>query len=190
MPVQFLIGLAFVVMAACLVAVFATIALDSRAEAWEGIYQRGGRLRRGWLIGLLAFAVVVFILSMTWLPYGFVRSAQLPGAAVPVAVTAQQFNFSLDPDCIPADQPIDFAVQSVDVNHGFAIYNADGHLVGQVQAMPGFTNTLRMSFSEPGEYTVICDELCGPAHAFMRGAFTVGGCGGAASAGCGGGSCA
>lgn len=190
MPVQWLVGLAFVVMAACLVAVFATVALDSRAEAWDGVYQRGGRVRRGWFIGLLIFAVVVFAISMTWLPYSFVRSAQLPGDPVKIAVTAQQFNFSLDPDCIPANQPIEFEVQSVDVNHGFAIYDADMNIIGQVQAMPGFTNTLRMSFSKPGPYTVICDELCGPAHPFMRGSFTVGGCGGAASAGCGGGACA
>lgn len=190
MPVQWMIGLAFVVLAGCLVAVFATVALDARAEAWEGVYQRGTRLRRGWFIGLLILTVVVFALSMTWLPYAFVRNAQLPGTATRVAVTAQQFNFALDEECVPVDTPIEFAVQTADVTHGFAVYDADGYLVGQVQAMPGFTNTLRMSFSEPGPYTVICDELCGPAHAFMRGTFSVGGCGSAGSGACGGGSCA
>jgi cytochrome c oxidase subunit 2 len=190
MPVQWMVGIAFVLMAGSLVAVFATIAFDSRAEAWEGIYQRGGRLRRGWFIGLLVFAIVVFALSMTWLPYGLVRSAQLPGDATEVGVTARQFAFALDTDCLPADTPIEFAVQSADVNHGFAVYDPDGHLVAQVQAMPGFTNELRTSFSKPGPYTVICDELCGPAHSFMRGEFTVGGCGGSAAAGCGGGACA
>ncbi len=188
MPVQWMIGIAFLLMAGCLVAVFVIVARDAREESWDGIYERAGRLRRGWFIGLLVFGIVVFAVSVTWLPYGFMRSAQLPGEATQVAVMARQFNFAVDTDCIPNDAPVEFAVQSADVTHGFAIYNEDGHLVGQVQAMPGYTNTLRMSLSEPGEYTIVCDELCGPAHAFMRGSFSVG-CG-AASAGCGGGACA
>lgn len=186
MPVQWMIGIAFVLMAGCLVAVFVSVARDRAEESWDGIYSRAGGLRRRWFSGLLVFGVVVFAVSMTWLPYSFVRSAQLPGQATQVAVTARQFTFEVDNDCIPNDAPIEFQVTSSDVNHGFAVYNADRHIIGQVQAMPGYTNTLRMSISEPGEYTIICTELCGSGHSFMRGSFSV--CGG--SAGCGGGACA
>jgi cytochrome c oxidase subunit 2 len=189
MPAQWMIGLAFVLMGGSLAAVFVAIAMDARTEPWDGIYQRASLIRRRWFIGLLAFAVVVTVVSMTWLPYGFVRAAQLPGEATAVAVTAQQFSFELDEECVPTGSPVEFAVASADVTHGFAIYNPDGHIVGQVQAMPGYTSTLRLSFSEPGEYQLICDELCGPGHAFMQGSLTVGGCGGSAAA-CGGGSCA
>jgi cytochrome c oxidase subunit 2 len=191
MPVQWMIGLAFVLMAGCLVAVFVAIAMDARSEEWDGIYQRAGVFRRWWFRGLLAFAVVVFALSMTWLPYQFVRSAELPGQATTVAVDAQQFSFKLEKDCLPSSEPIEFHVTSMDVNHGFAIYDENGHIVGQTQAMPGFTNVLRVSLPNPGTYTLHCTELCGIGHSTMQGKFTVGSCGGS-SGGCGGsgGSCA
>lgn len=188
MPVSWMVGIAFVVLAGCLVAAFAIIALDARKEEWETVYPRAGRLRKPWFIGLLALAVATFTISMTWLPYAFARRAELPGEATQVAVMARQFSFEIDTDCIPDNAPVEFAVQSHDVNHGFAIYDPEGHVVGQVQAMPGFTNTLRLSLSKPGKYTILCNELCGPAHAFMRSTINVG-CG-SASAGCGGGSCA
>lgn len=188
MPVQWMVGVAFVLMAGCLVAVFAAIAMDARAEPWEAVYERASLIRRRWFIGLLAFAVVVFVVSMTWLPYGFVRAAQLPGEATAVNVTARQFNFELDTECLPNDAPIEFAVATRDVTHGFAIYDPSGYIVGQVQAMPGVTNTLRVSLPEAGTYLIICDELCGPGHPFMQSSVTVGGCGGAAA--CGGGGCA
>jgi cytochrome c oxidase subunit 2 len=189
MPVQWMIGIAFVLLAGSLAVAFGAIAMDARVEAWEGVYGRATVIRRRWFIGLLVFAIVVFALSMTWLPYGFVRAAQLPGEATAVAVTAQQFSFEMDPECLPADAPIEFAVQSADVTHGFSIYDPAGNIVGQVQAMPGYTNTLRLSLPEPGTYQIICNELCGSGHSFMQRTVSVGGCGGAAAA-CGAGGCA
>ncbi len=188
MPVQWMIGIAFVIMAGCLAAVFLWIALDARIESWDGVYRRAGVIRRRWLIGLLALSVVAFAVSMTWLPYQFVRSAQLPGAAKEVAVTAHQYAFDLNTECLPTNQPIQFSVGSSDVTHGFAIYDPDGHIVGQVQAMPGYTNVLRLGLTKPGTYTLRCDELCGPGHPFMKREITVGGCTTGAAA-CGGGGC-
>jgi cytochrome c oxidase subunit II len=188
MPVQWMIGIAFVVLAGLLAAIFLWIALDARTESSDAVYQRAGVIRRRWFMGLLAFAVVAFVVSMTWLPYPFVRAAQLPGQAEQVAVTAHQYSFDLDTECLPSSQPIEFAVTSRDVTHGFAIYDPDGHIVGQTQAMPGYTNVLRIGLTTPGTYVLRCDELCGPGHAYMQQEITVGGCGANAAA-CGGGGC-
>ena len=199
--VQIAVGVAFVLMAGALGAVFLTVALEARTEAWEAVYQRGGQVRRWWFVALLVFAVVVFVISMTWLPYRFVRTAEVGPPATKVAVTAKQFQFDLGQTSLPANQAVEFDVTSSDVNHGFAIYGPDGRIVGQVQAMPGFTNVLVMKFTTPGTYTLHCDELCGSGHPFMTGKFTVGGsangggggaaaCGGGGCGPCGGGSCA
>lgn len=190
MATQWMIGLAFVLMAGALAGAFLLLAVDARRENWDGIYRRAGVIRRRWFFGLLTLAVIAFGVSMTWLPYGFMRDAQLPGPATAVAVIAQQYDFKLDTDCLPDAVPIDFSVTSGDVNHTFAIYDPEGFIVGQVQAMPGFTNVLRIALTEPGNYTIRCSELCGPGHPFMKHEITVGGCGSGAAAGCGGGGCA
>lgn len=194
---QVAVGVAFVLMAGALGAVFLTVALEARTEAWEVVYQRGGQVRRWWFIGLLIFAVVVFVISMTWLPYSFVKTTELGAPTTTVDVMAHQFAFDLTTGGqtmtnLPVNQTIEFDVRSKDVNHGFAIYGTDGRIVGQVQAMPGFTNKLVIKFTTPGTYTLHCDELCGAGHPFMSGTFTVGGASagsGSSSAACGGGGC-
>lgn len=188
MPMQWMVGIAFLILGGALAAAFVWIALDARTEDWDGVYKRAGLLRRRWFLGLLAFAIVAFAVSMTWLPYQFVRAAQLPGQPLAVAVTGQQYAFTLDTECLPTDKPIEFSVTSNDVTHGFAIYDPNGHIVGQTQAMPGYTNVLRVSLPTPGTYILRCDELCGPGHPFMQRQITVGGCGGSASA-CGASAC-
>jgi cytochrome c oxidase subunit 2 len=183
-------GVAFVLMAGALAAVFLMIGLEARTEPWDATYARAGVIRRWWFRGLLVFAVVVFGISLTWLPYQAARAQTIPGDANQVAVTASQFQFDLASTCIPEGQPVEFNVTSKDVNHGFAIYDEDGRIVGQTQAMPGFTNVLRMRFDTPGTYTLHCDELCGPGHPFMTGTFKVGDCGSGGATGgstaCGG----
>jgi cytochrome c oxidase subunit 2 len=188
MPVQWMVGIGYVVMAGCLAAVFIYVARDKRTQSWDEIYQRATVLRTWWFRGLLAFAVVAFAISMTWLPYQFVRSAELPGTPTKVAVTGHQFAWDLDKNCLPTTTPLEFDVASADVTHGFAIYDENGHIVGQTQAMPGYTNVLLVSLTKPGTYTIHCTELCGVGHSFMKQTFTVGSCGSSAAAGsCGGG---
>jgi cytochrome c oxidase subunit 2 len=41
-------------------------------------------------------------------------------------------------------------------------------IVAQTQAMPGYTNILRYTFSQPGTYQVLCLEFCGLAHHDMK----------------------
>ena len=64
-------------------------------------------------------------------------------------------------------------MQSFDVNHDFGIYDAAGRLLGQVQAMPGYTNHFVYVFQAPGAYTVRCLEYCGLGHHMMTASLTV-----------------
>ena len=65
---------------------------------------------------------------------------------------------------LPAGKKVEFRVTAGDVNHGFGIYNSDGVLLTQVQAMPDYTNKLFYVFDKPGTYEVFCLEYCGYAH--------------------------
>lgn len=74
---------------------------------------------------------------------------------------------------LPVNQLIEFRVTSVDVTHGFGIYNDKAELITQTQAMPSYVNRLRYRFDKPGVYTILCLEFCGAGHPFMRSTFTV-----------------
>ena len=66
-----------------------------------------------------------------------------------------------------------YKVTSADVNHGFAIYNADLEVIAQTQAMPTYTNELRVRYPKPGRYKILCLEYCGLAHHAMITEITV-----------------
>lgn len=89
------------------------------------------------------------------------------GVAQVVDAVGQQWSWTLTPDKVRAGSPVEFLVTASDVNHGFAIYAPDGRIATQTQAMPGFTNKLVHTFTEPGTYTVMCLEYCGIGHAPM-----------------------
>ena len=65
-----------------------------------------------------------------------------------------------------------FDVTSIDVNHGFGLYDPHGHLIGSVQAMPGYHNELDLTMSE-GVYRIRCLEFCGLNHSPMETTFAV-----------------
>lgn len=65
---------------------------------------------------------------------------------------------------IPAGEPVDVAITSLDVIHAFWV----PRLAGKVDAIPGTTNTLRIIAAEPGVYEGMCAEFCGLEHATMR----------------------
>ena len=60
-----------------------------------------------------------------------------------------------------------FNVTAGDVNHGLGVYNDASVILGQTQAMPGYTNSLKLTFDEPGTYRFMCMEYCGLAHHAM-----------------------
>lgn len=134
------------------------------------------QLRRLRFVLLVAFAVIgaaAFIVMWRWLPYRDIRFASMGAPHVLVKATGIQWIWMLSGPRIPAGVPVEFAVQSFDVNHDFGIFDAAGRLLGQVQAMPGYTNHFVYVFPAPGTYTVRCLEYCGLGHHLMTTSLTV-----------------
>ena len=167
---QVAIGIAFLVIALLLAAVFLVGWRHSVADVpYERVQTTGYWLRKRWLAFLCALLVLVVGLSLFRLPYasGGNRGKQV------VTVKGGQFFWSIDPGRIRAGTPVRFDVTSVDVNHGFGIYDPAGHLIGSVQAMPDYHNKLDLTFHTPGVYRILCLEYCGLGHHVMQGSFTV-----------------
>ena len=144
-----------------------------RAVPFMTIERSETRVRLVLLASFATIAIVLSILTLRWLPYQGTRIADLGRPPVTVAVTGAQWNWTLSRTRIPMGVPVEFAVSAGDVNHGFGIYDPQGRLVAQVQAMPGYTNRLVYVFAVPGMYTVRCLEYCGLAHHTMTTSLTV-----------------
>lgn len=146
-----------------LAAVFALNAAQTRRDVpFESVQRVGYWIRKRWLAFLLVLLVAVVGGSLFSLPY----SSGADDRTV-VRVSGGQFFWSFSPDRLPAGTRVRFDVTSVDVNHGFGIYDPDGRLIGSVQAMPGFHNELDLTLDQPGSYFIGCLEYCGLDHHLM-----------------------
>ena len=140
-------------------------AATRKAAHTSGVLQR-------WLFG----AMLVIFAGVT---YGTLRQFPIAPQNTPldihqvVDVVGQQWSWQITPATVRAGSPVEFRVTSKDVNHGFAIYAPDGRIATQVQAMPGFTNKMVHTFTQPGTYKVMCLEYCGIGHAPMISAIEV-----------------
>src|SRR5262249_51866366 len=113
------------------------------------------RIRRMAFLALIGAGAAIAYLTLGRLPY----YATVASAAVPTQVVdavGEQWLWTLTPAKVVAGKPVEFRVTSKDVNHGFAIYDADLRLIAQVQAMPEITNVLRITFAAPGKYQILC----------------------------------
>jgi cytochrome c oxidase subunit 2 len=140
--------------------------------SFDAVYAAGGIVRRQLFYALAAVFIVVFIVSFRWFPYRGFAEARLGRPATRIAVTARMWQWTISRPEVPAGVPVEFDVTSVDVNHGFGIYDSSGRIVAQVQAMPGYTNHLVVRFPAPGQYLVRCLEFCGIPHIGMVAAVT------------------
>lgn len=159
----------FLIVAAAAIALMIFLAVYGSREPLpqDVVSSKGYAIRRYWFLTMTAAAIAVFIFTIPHFPYGSARTL-----GHHYRVIAQQYSFLL-PAAVPANEPVVFDVTSRDVNHGFAIYDPDGRLVGQVQAMPDYVNHLPFLFHVRGHYTIRCLEYCGIAHAAMQGGFDV-----------------
>ncbi len=176
--------LLFLVLAGFSALVFIFVYLSSKKVAAESQGLSNPLKARFWFL-LILFVILGIFASVTIpkSPY-FLFADEVPARVV--HVSAMQFAFlmsdkAIDPKNpvgessieLPANQLIEFRVTSLDVNHGFAIYDQSNTLIAQTQAMPGYVNRLRWKFKEPGTYTILCLEFCGMAHQVMRSSLTV-----------------
>lgn len=167
---QIAIGVVFAAIALLLAAVFVVIGVRAGSEVGsERVHDVGYWLRKRWLALLLVTGVLVVGISLFDLPYA---SGGAAGRTV-VKVTGGQFFWSFVPNRVPAGTRVRFDVSSVDVNHGFGLYDPHGHLIGSVQAMPGYHNKLNLTLDEAGIYRIRCLEYCGLSHSTMESSFTV-----------------
>lgn len=152
---------------------FILVILNAGKPSDDAARARAAQTARRWQGRLFAALVVVFIVGSWATLHRFPIPPQHDPAGNDqvVNVTGFQWAWKLDPATVRTGTPVEFRVTSADVNHGFAVYAPDGHIVAQTQAMPGYTNTLIHTFTEPGTYTVQCLEYCGLGHAPMMTVF-------------------
>lgn len=164
--------LTFILLAVVVTSVFVAVAWSTRLPEQEQaeVQHRGYVIRSRWFIGITLFLLAAFFATIPFFPYLSAAAALQPAEKVPVI--AMQFAFIM-PDHFPLNRRILFEVTSRNVTHGFGIYNPEGQLIAQTQAMPDYVNYLGVTFHQPGHYTVRCLEYCGVAHAVMQKDFTV-----------------
>ena len=153
---------------------FLFVAINSgpREENYAPLQKRAYRLRAGLFLILAVVFGTAMVLTLRDLPYDVPKTSD--GAAPQIIqATGQMWRWELSQNRVPLNQPVEFLVTSIDVNHGFGIYDSNMILIGQTQAMPGYTNTLRHTFTRPGVYKILCLEYCGLAHHNMMSEFTV-----------------
>ncbi len=171
-PIFLFVG--FCILGAIWTAIWGWVLLNAhRPLPYAQVEAQAAHLRRRLLYVSGAIVLVVFGTSIYFLPYAFIRVAALGAPVVKVNVLAQQWAWTFSQDKFRLGVPVEFNVTSQDVNHGFGLYDPQGHLVAQVQAMPGYTNRLIFTFHIPGTYTVRCLELCGAPHYMMESQLTV-----------------
>jgi cytochrome c oxidase subunit 2 len=159
-----------------------------RARA-AATYRRGERT--GELAWLLAPALVILALDLAIEAAGgpvWARiKEQQPADALPVRVTAKQFNWEITypgPDGqfetaddltlenelhVPVGRNVQLMLQSKDVIHSFFVPN----LRLKQDIIPGRVIPAWFNATKPGTYEMPCAELCGFGHSGMRGFLTV-----------------
>jgi cytochrome c oxidase subunit 2 len=175
----------FLGVASFLIAVFIYAAWSTR-RARDIDTHHAYALRKKLLLIVLGVLLIGLAGTLAKTPYP--RESEIPAQVV--FVVGKQFSFGISASPITNDDEylaatyatpvqiiagslVEFRVNSFDVNHGFGVYSPDDQLVAQTQAMPGYVNRLRVRFTQPGRYRVLCLELCGSGHHRMRGVFDV-----------------
>ncbi len=176
----------YLALAAVIAAVFLAVAASTRRPR-EVSKQGANRLRAAFAVLLAVVLLSALAGTLGHMPYDL-WAGEIPERVV--YVTGKQFAFAVttapveseeawqeattfEPVQVPAGSVVEFRARSLDVNHGIGIYDPGGALVGQVQAMPGYLNRLRMRFAQPGTYHLLCLEMCGFGHSNMRGVLIV-----------------
>jgi cytochrome c oxidase subunit 2 len=182
MPPQVWLLYLYLALAVVVAVVFLVVARSTR-DPREVPPQAVQRTRFALFVALVLILGGALGFSLARLPYERFLGT-VPGKVVFVA--GKQFAFALSdapiadeaewekwtfapPVEVPVGAVVELRVTSFDVNHNAGLYDPDGVLIAQVQAMPGYVNRLRVRLDRPGTYRVLCLELCGNGHGRMRG---------------------
>jgi cytochrome c oxidase subunit 2 len=88
---------------------------------------------------------------------------------VVATIVAQTFAFTPDPIEVPANRPVTFRITSRDVLHGFQVVGTNANAM----AIPGYVTEFTITFTQPGEHGIVCNEYCGILHHGMVGKIVV-----------------
>lgn len=173
------VGIAALIAGIIIATIFVVVARSARiSEDYKTVSGKGYALRAKYFKTLIAFSVIICTITFMYMPYPRFAKGRVVGDIKVYKVMASQFSFEIldedgnDVEQIPAGA-IRFDVTSDDVNHGFGVYTEEGNIIGNVQMMPDYINSLYMQIDEPGMYTVWCMEYCGVAHHDMKAEFEV-----------------
>jgi cytochrome c oxidase subunit II len=120
------------------------------------------------LVSLCSYAYIVL--------HDIEKAPASTGNELQVKVTGEQFAWSFEYPSLngkkvaspqlylPQGRPVRFSVVSKDVIHDFWV----PAFRVKIDAVPGITTRYRVTPTRPGTYPVVCAELCGLGHAFMR----------------------
>lgn len=159
--VAWITSLIFMVLIA---AMFLFVALKSKEKkAYAPIVKKWYKARKFYATVLIVGMIGVSFYTLRLLPFNQPVYGEGLEPTV-VDVEAFQFGWEMSETEFEVGEPIEFDVTSRDVNHGFGIYDEDMELLAQTQAMPEYTNTVYITFDQPGTYEILCLEYCGLAH--------------------------
>lgn len=147
-----------------LIAVFVGVARSASVPgSADEIAGAAARWRRTLLVGLTLVFVPAIAFSLTRLPYPSGGET----ADVVINASGHQWAWELSARDVTVGQRVEIRVTGADVNHGFGVYDMNDRLITQTQAMPGYTNVIRHTFTESGRYRILCLEYCGLGHHTM-----------------------
>lgn len=86
-----------------------------------------------------------------------------------VVMTLEAFSFNPEHIEVPVGAKVTFTMTSKDVIHGFQIAGTNANAM----VMPGYIQKVTQTFSEAGEYLILCNEYCGAGHQMMATTITV-----------------
>lgn len=153
---------------ALIAGVFAWVAISSGTKSeYPPIIKKWYKGRTIYGILLVILMLVVTIYTLRDLPYNQPANTKAEDI-IAVDVVSFQFGWDISEKEFSVGDTVQFDVVTKDVTHGFGLYNPDMDIIAQTQAMPGYTNTIYVTFDEPGTYVVLCLEYCGLAHHIMR----------------------
>jgi cytochrome c oxidase subunit II len=162
----------FVISLVLMIAVAASFWWAVRHSAADAQLSPSGQVesyRSGLFWGLVVLGIVVAVATLRPWPY----DVSAADDATTVTATGSQWSWEIVPQEVPVGRPVIFKVTSEDVNHGFGVYDPGGTMVFQTQAMPGYVNQVRYTFTHAGKYRVLCMEYCGLVHHDMIGEIEV-----------------
>ncbi len=155
-------------------AAFLFVALNATSNGgqYQPIQEKAYRFRSKMFWLLLITSLLAIVITTQDLPYSSTRG-DLTGVDRQIDVTGGQWYWQLSDSNATVGETVVFNVSAIDVTHGLGVYDENMRLIGQTQAMPGYSNALKLTFKKKGQYKLLCLEYCGLAHHAMVSNFEV-----------------